>query len=307
MPGKTKRSTIGEMLFESAEELQPQKITCAADKDIGLLEAEILLAHVLKRDRAWLIAHAEMTIRTTELKRFRLLISRRKKHEPIAYILGEKEFYGLPFRVNPSVLIPRPESELLVDLVRNARASSSQRTNLIWEVGTGSGAIALALGNHLQTTDILATDISKKALVVAKQNAKRLGITNVTFGHGDLLDKTTARLLQKLQPDNLIIVANLPYLPQADKKKLMPDVIKYEPASALFAGKDGAALIQKLLQQLITSGLQFSSAFFEYDPPQTKQLKTLTHKLFPMATIRTHQDLAGRDRVLEIIFEKKPI
>lgn len=127
MPDKIKPQTIQELLQKAAAGLQPQKITCAADKSLGLLEAEILLAHVLKRDRAWLIAHAEGAVSRTALKRFHSLVARRKKHEPVAYILGEKEFYGLRLRVTPAVLIPRPESELLVDLVRSAHAASSQK------------------------------------------------------------------------------------------------------------------------------------------------------------------------------------
>ena len=300
MTGKTKGTTIGELLKKAATDLKPKRITCAADKDLGDLEAEILLAHVLKKDRTWLFAHPDFQLPTSSSTLFRTLISRRKKHEPIAYILGEKEFYGLPFKVNRSTLIPRPESELLVDLARKALFPNPSLSDVVWDVGTGSGAIAIAVARHIGERRVFATDISTKALTVAKQNARRLKIKNVTFLKADLLTPSLIRLFVRMRDKRLIIVANLPYLPTKDKKKLTPDVVKYEPSDALFTGKDGTELIEKFLRQLATFDVHFASAFLEYDPPQTKKLRALARSLFPHATVRIHKDLAKRDRVLEI-------
>ena len=300
MTGKTKRPTVHALLRKAAMELKPKRITCAADKDLGELEAEILLARVLKCDRIWLFAHSSFQLPASSFQRFRTLVSRRKKHEPIAYILGEKEFYGLPFTVNRSTLIPRSESELLVDLARQALFPEPSLTDLVWDVGTGSGAIALAVAKHIGRRRVLATDISTKALATAKQNAKRLKLKNVTFAQADLLTPNLMGIFERIRERRLVIVANLPYLPTSDKKKLAADVVKYEPSTALFVGKDGTELIERFLRQLAALDIHFTSAFLEYDPPQTKKLRALARNLFPHATIRIHKDLAKRDRVLEI-------
>ncbi|MFZ2803958.1 MAG: peptide chain release factor N(5)-glutamine methyltransferase [Patescibacteria group bacterium] len=300
MPGKTPRPTVSALLKSAAKDLKPKRITCAADKDIGELEAEVLLAFVLDRERSWLFAHGDGTIPATALSRFKKLVARRKKHEPVAYIVGEKNFYDLTFTVNRSTLIPRPESELLVDLARNALFPEPSAGDLVWDVGTGCGAIALAIAEHIKPRRVIATDVSAKALITAKQNATHLKIANVTFRNADLLSEDLVDFFDARRKNRLIIVANLPYLPTSDKKKLAPDVIKYEPSSALFVGKDGTELNEKFLRQLAAFGINFSSAFFEFDPPQSKKLRALAKLLFPEAAVKIHKDLAKRDRVLEI-------
>jgi release factor glutamine methyltransferase len=302
MPGKTPQPTVAAALKTAAAQLQPQIISCATDKSLGELEAEILLAHTLKRDRAWLFAHSDSKLTTQSSKLFRSLVSRRTKHEPIAYITGEKDFYGHTFQVNRSTLIPRPESELLVDLARKTLFPEPSADDLVWDVGTGSGALAISIASHIAPRRVLATDVSIKALATARRNAKHLNVTNVTFLKANLLDTTVRSKLQAQSSKalRLVIVANLPYLPTSDKKKLDTDVVKFEPSSALFVGKDGTELIEKFLRQLATFDVHFSSAFFEFDPPQTKILKQLAKELFPHAKVKIHKDLAHRDRVLEL-------
>lgn len=301
---------INAALAWASPRLKPIRITCAADKDVGRLEAEILLAHVLKKDRIWLVAHSEGQVQDLPLRRFRTLVRRRQKHEPIAYILGKKDFYGRTFAVNKNVLIPRPETELLIDLVRTPSSRTMQarrgQGEVIWDVGTGSGAIAITLAKELPDADILASDVSSSALAVARKNAKRLGATNVTFFKADLLNDKISKTLRSSAKTNasLIITANLPYLPLSDKQKLEPDVVKFEPSHALFTGRDGLELIIRFLDQVALALHEWKfktvTLLLEYDPPQTKQLLKIAKSTFPGSKIQIHKDLAGRNRVIEI-------
>lgn len=327
--------TIRETLSLKALELKPSVISCAADHDLGRLEAEILLGHVLKKDRVWLHAHDEQTIPSVKLKNFYKLVERRKKHEPIAYIVGQKEFYRLRFVVNKNVLIPRPESELLVEL---GTAMAKKQNAQVWDIGTGSGAIAISIAKEIAPQKVLASDSSQSALLIAKKNARINNVKNITFLKADLVTPRAAKMLST----PLIIVANLPYLPLSDKKKLAPDVVKFEPSSALFAPQNGLAVIKKLLEQVERVQTDFStrklarndndgdklgniistergsatewrnlfesfSLFLEFDPPQTQNLKTFAKKLFPKAKIAIHKDLAKRNRVIEISFPQSSL
>lgn len=314
--------TISEALRDAARKLQPKRIVCDLDRDLGRLEAEILLAHALKRDRAWLLSRPDLRLTTDDSRLFSRLVSRRAAHEPIAYILGRKEFYGRDFRVTPDVLIPRPETELMVDLIKSvipAKAGihrmdprrrrcllGDDRKIQIWDLGTGSGALAVTLAKELDGSTVLATDISAKALAVARRNAKAFNAKNISFHAADLLDaKVLARLRQAAKKfPTLVIAANLPYLPASDKKVLDADVVEFEPSKALFAGQNGLALIKKFLAQLAkhraTLGFKAIRAYLEFDPPQAKTLKTLAAKLFPTADSEIRRDLMDRDRVLEI-------
>ena len=248
--------TVKQLLMRTAKKLQPRRIVCEADRNLGWLEAEILLARALKRDRAWLTAHEDESVRAIDVRQFRKFVARRVKHEPIAYILGEKDFYGRPFNVNKHVLIPRPETELLVDLARKI-APLDERV-LIWDAGTGSGAVGVTLAAELPRSSVIATDVSTKTVKIAVANARRHGVADrMHILKADLLNETVLRLIRrhtKTRP--LVIAANLPYLPEADRKKLDPDVIKYEPHDALFAGADGLAVIKRFLDQVSSSGLK---------------------------------------------------
>jgi release factor glutamine methyltransferase len=289
MIGKTPKQTLHSVLQ-------------AVPKEIDRLDAEVLLARLYRRDRSWLRVHDDLLVTAAMARKFRDLINRRRKHEPVAHLINEKEFYGRPFFVSKHVLIPRPETELLVDV---ALKHASDRP-ILWDVGTGSGAIGVTLARELLSATILATDVSSRALLAAKQNAKRHNATTqMTFLKSDLLQPAAFRWLKKHGKNNqLIITANLPYLPTSDKKELAPDVVKYEPSLALFSGSDGLTLIKRFLGQLSRHLPEWNYKeviiLLEYDPPQTRSLKQIAHRLFPDARIMVHRDLAKRDRVMEI-------
>jgi release factor glutamine methyltransferase len=299
MPDKTPLPTVRQLLTVNAKRLQPKSIVCQADRDLGWFEAEVLLAHALRRDRAWLIAHEDEPVRTASARRFKMFVTRRAKHEPVAYILGEKDFFGRTFRVSKWTLIPRPETELLVELAKTHVRSNEDV--IILDVGTGSGAVAVTLAIELPQCDVIATDVSTKAIKVADGNAQRFEVDDrMRILKADLLDANVIRLIKRTHDASLIIVANLPYLPSSDKRKLEPDVVKFEPGNALFAGADGLAVITRFLKQLASSGLKPRASFLEFDPPQSKKLLALAKKLFPASRAKIHKDLAGRNRVLEI-------
>ena len=213
-------------------------------------DAETLLLHVLKGDApdtnlAWMIAHGYETLPAHSTADFRAWVERRRSGEPIQYILGEAEFYGLSLKVNRDVLIPRPETEHLVEkAIELARGFERQR---IVDVGTGSGAIAVALASNLPDADIHATDISAAALNVARANAKRHGVeARVIFRVGDLLAPVAGRLFD-------LIVSNPPYVAEGDRDSLSVEVRDYEPAQALFAGGDGLEIYRRLIPAAFTA------------------------------------------------------
>lgn len=297
---KPRVETVGGALARASKLLQPKKITCPADRGLGMLDAEILLAHVLKKDRAWLHAHGEAALSPAHAARFAACVERRRKHEPVAYIIGYKDFYGIRIAVRPSVLIPRPSSERVVDLL----LASVPKPSSVIDLGTGTGAIALAVAIHLPNAVVLGTDISPDALRVARANATRLGISNVSFQHADLLSPAVISKAKKVKRP-LVLTANLPYLPTRDRKTLAPDVVNYEPHGALFSGKDGNDHILRFLDQLRDSRLDFTAAFIECDPPQAKTVRLIAKHYFPSATIVIHKDLERHDRVLGITRVKK--
>ncbi len=295
--------TISELLKRTAAELQPKKIVCEEDRYLGRFEAEILMAYVMKKNREWVKAHGEFKVPSAECRVFNALIARRRRREPIAYIIGEKEFFGLPFFTDKRALIPRPESEMLVELTVGAglsRPGRGDRAPTIWDVGTGSGAVAIAIAKNIPHAKVIATDISSPAIALAKKNAKRLKTKNITFLKADILSPSLLPLFARIREGRIIITANLPYLPESDRTKLDADVVKYEPPSALFAGHDGLTIIEKFLRQLAIARIPFSRLFLEYDSPQTKKLRALAKSLFPKMKIAIHKDLAKRDRVMEI-------
>lgn len=203
-------------------------------------DAETLLLHLTGKDRAWLIAHDEDEFGGCNAIRYAALIERRFGGEPIQYITGECEFYGLPFRVTPAVLIPRPETEHLVEKAI-ALAGGFGRGVRILDVGTGSGAIAVALAQALSGAQITAIDVSAEALEIALDNAHRNGVAErIHFIKGDLLDPVTGECFD-------MVVSNPPYVPLADRATLAVEVREHEPALALFSGDDGLAIYRRLI------------------------------------------------------------
>ena len=200
-------------------------------------DAAYLLYRVLKKDRTWLLAHPEASVTTAEREGYHALLARRTRHEPMQYILGEQEFYGLRFAVTPAVLIPRPETEHLVEAVLE-RLPRDRAIRMV-DVGTGSGAIAVTLAHLLPLALVDAVDISPAALAIAKQNAQTHGVAaRVRFYQSDLLDG-----LQGEHYD--AVVSNPPYVP-ADEQ-LEPQVMEWEPHEALFAGEHGLAVYRRLI------------------------------------------------------------
>jgi release factor glutamine methyltransferase len=295
-------------MSDKSQPITIQSILSHAARIIPPRDAEILLANVLRRDRTWLVTHNHTRIRAAHAKRADALIKKRQAHAPIAYLTGHKEFYGRTFVVNKHVLIPRPETELLVERACHATQHLNRSQSLtVWDVGTGSGAIAVTLAKELRDTKILATDISARALTVARKNAKRHNASSrITFLKSNLLQPHSYRWLEThaTPQTHLLITANLPYLPASDKKILQPDVVNYEPPQALFSGTDGLLLITRFLKQLSRHLPEWNygdtTILLEFDPPQANALKKLTKQLFPHASLSIHQDLAKRNRVLEI-------
>ena len=202
-------------------------------------DAELLLMHVLGQSRSWLLAHPGDAVSESNCARYSELLERRYRGEPIQYIVGETEFYGLPFRVTPDVLIPRLETEHVVEkAVALARALPRPR---IVDVGTGSGAIAVSLAHHLPDAQITAIDLSPNALVIAKQNAERNKVRDrVRFIEGDLLAPVADEQFD-------LVISNPPYVAAYDRESLAVEVRDFEPPLALFAGNDGLDVFRRLI------------------------------------------------------------
>ncbi len=208
----------------------------------ALADAVLLLCHALTLTRAGLIAHPERLLDREQQARYQRLLEQRLGFEPIQYILGSQEFFGLELRVTPAVLIPRPETELLVEAVL-ARLPHDTPLRLV-DVGTGSGAIAIALAHALPQAFVTAIDLSPQALALARENAAAHHLTDrITFLESDLLDA----IAPELRFD--AIVSNPPYVPNADASTLHPQVRDHEPAQALFAGPSGLELYARLIPQ----------------------------------------------------------
>jgi release factor glutamine methyltransferase len=223
----------------AGEALQAARERLAVTSQNPRRDAELLLASVLGCDTVTLFAHPEQVLSTEQAKRFESFVTRRTASEPIQYILGEQEFFGLPFAVTPDVLIPRPETEHLVETA--LQCIDPQATTRILDVGTGSGAIAIALACNLPNAHVTATDLSPSALAVAQNNARRHGVAaRMAFRHSDLLQVFAGACFD-------VIVSNPPYI--ADSEMLEPQVANYEPHAALYSGPSGLEIYQRLIPQ----------------------------------------------------------
>jgi release factor glutamine methyltransferase len=206
-------------------------------------DAEFLLRHLLGQGHAWMISNLDADIPKPIRDSYGELLQRRCDGEPIQYIFGETEFYGLPFSVAPGVLIPRPETEHLVEKVLELAAQLPRTGLQIADIGTGSGAIAVALAHSLPEARVFATDLSPQALSIAESNARRNSVASrIAFLEGDLLSPLAGRQFQ-------IIASNPPYIPLADRDSLSVEVREFEPHAALFAGDDGLETYRRLIPQ----------------------------------------------------------
>lgn len=287
------------MLITSPETIQ--EVLVSAVRALGVrngyasarLEAEILLAHTLKISRALLLAHLGDAISDADAAQFAGMVARRAQGEPLAYIVGHQEFYGLDFYVDRRVLIPRHETEHVVELALNALKKIAHSEPVIVDVGTGSGAIALALARNTSRAKIIATDISSDALAVARLNAARLHLAErVEFCNADLLDGITMPID--------ILTANLPYIPLERIERLPREIRHYEPRLALMAGLDGLSVIRRLLKQVESHMARSSFIFLEISEEQGEAASELVKLLLPRAQVDIHRDLEGLDRVVEI-------
>jgi release factor glutamine methyltransferase len=256
---------------------------------IDVTEAEILLAYVLAKPREFVISHHTDVVSFWNRKKFFRLVKKRKAGVPIAYITGTKEFYGLDFEVNKYTLVPRPDTEIMIETVLEMLKNKKDVTLI--DIGTGSGCIPISILNN---TDAIkksfATDISSGAIKTAKKNAKRHNV-NIDFRKMHLSAGLTPHF-----EGTLILTANLPYLTE-DQWKSEPS-IQQEPKSALVAENNGLALYDELLSQLHSKKEMNMTCLFEIDPTQTSALKNIIQEHFPNTHIEVKKDLAKRDRVV---------
>jgi len=255
----------------------------AVGVDDARLDAELLLAEALRTDRAWLAAEPEAPVAADAGRAFGQMVRRRLRREPVAYILGRKGFRDLELAVDRRVLIPRPETELLVELALEIEPAT------VIDVGTGSGAVALAIASELPAADVLATDTSPGALEVARANAAQLGLAErVLLEEGMLPEHGKYDLL----------VANLPYVSEAEWPRLAPEIRDWEPRQALLAGADGLDAIERLLEQLGGDrGGSADTVALEVGEGQSERVGGRLGDA-GFAEVATRQDLAGIERVV---------
>ena len=258
----------------------------ASNVDYASLESELLLRHTLGISQVQLYQDLDRELNPEQERAFWELVERRAKGEPSAYIMGHREFFGLDFHVNPDVLIPRPESELLVE--KALSLAQSRAITTIAEIGTGCGAIAITVALNLPQATIHATEISAPALKVARINCQKHGVTNrVHLLQGDLLDPMP-------EPVDLII-ANLPYVKGGE----LPQP-NFEPRLALDGGPDGLEKLNKLCHQVNDKLRPDGCLLLEIGQGQGRAVTTLLHSLFPSAKIEITSDLSGIERVVSM-------
>lgn len=280
--------SIQEVLFNAIRALG-----AAGSYTHARLEAELLLAQALNTSRTSLLARLSDPLDQETAARFAGMVARRAKHEPLAYILGHQEFYGLDFVVDRRVLIPRPETELLVERALDILEHATWLEPTVADIGTGSGAIVISIASRVARGRFIAVDISHEALDVARLNAERLSVANrVDFREGNLAEPLR-------EPVDLL-VANLPYIPLAREKELPPEVRQFEPRMATMGGLDGLSLVRRLLSSLGGKLTRGAYILLEISEEQGKEALELARAHFPFAELELHQDLEGLDRLLEI-------
>jgi len=303
--------TINQALLWGTQKLKESKLDSTWRKkdqfNSAQQEAEILLIKALSKNKkltwselkTYLYSHLKTQLSKKELQDYQRLINRRLNFEPIAYLLGRQEFFGFQFLVNRSVLIPRPESELLVEKAL-ALIKEGNHFRLIADLGTGSGCLIISLAKILKKEfpsskfQFYATEISPKALLVARKNTQLLKAPKIKFLRGDLLWPLKSYLLN--QPSSLLILANLPYVRKKDYQNLSLSIKNYEPKIALEAGQDGLKYYRKLFQQIKQLKIK-PLLLLEIDSYLKQKLKALTKNYFPQGEITFQNDLAHQPRL----------
>jgi len=265
-------------------------ILTANNTEDAPLECELLLMHVLGISRVQLYIDLNRKLGSEQEENFWNLVKRRLSGEPTAYITGHREFYGLDFYVNSSVLIPRPESELLVE--KSLNLTQNHAVSAIAEIGTGCGAIAISLALNLPQVKIYATDVSAPALRVALFNCKKHGVINrICLLQGNMLNPLP-------EPVDLII-ANLPYVKESELSQMR--LASFEPQLALNGGPDGLERIRQLCSQVSSKLRPEGCLLLEIGQRQRQAVITLLHSLFPLARVEVAPDLSGIDRVVSLV------
>ena len=266
----------------------------AAGVEDARFEAEVLLRYYSDRSRAKFYAHLEDVAPAETLAQFEAALARRVQREPVAYITGHREFYKLDIHVTPDVLIPRPESELLVETALQHLREQRVRRARVVDVGTGSGAIGLAILRGRRDARLLGVDVSAAALRVAQRNARRLTPRRPhDWMQGDLLTAIAGRVD--------CVVANLPYVPEARVPTLAPEIQRFEPRVAVTPGTVGSELILRLVTQLGTRLGPGGIAVLELDPELAEEVASAARRLVGLAEVEVLDDLAGMARAVKIV------
>lgn len=272
---------IDEALKQATERLR-------AVSDTPRLDAEVLLTRALDVRSSYLIAHPEDTLDEAAIERYAQAVARRAEGVPLPYITGEKEFWSLTLMVGPETLVPRPETELLVELALRGLPADSERRVL--DLGTGSGAIALAIASERPLCSITATDISAAALAVARENARQLELSNVTFVQGDWARAVAGRRFD-------LVLSNPPYVREGDPAIA---ALRYEPALALVAGDDGLDAIRALAGECRALLERDGVLLLEHGADQQEAVAALLRDN-RWSYVECFRDLAGRPRVTRAI------
>ncbi|EKD64151.1 MAG: hypothetical protein ACD_51C00062G0003 [uncultured bacterium] len=275
-----------------------QDLLNKAKKDKKLLEAELLVSHVLDMTRESVVAHPEYELSTDQISKLHVYWARLMNGEPLAYLVNRKEFYGLDFYVDKNVLIPRPETELLVDLTldvsREVRFVNKKSVQVV-DVGTGAGPVACALAKTDPRLKVTAIDVSENACEIARKNAREIGV-DVEVLCGDLLEPFKGRSVD-------IIAANLPYIGTKENSFVLKEVADYEPSLALYGGDDGLRLYDRMFKQILDFKLKPAYILGEFGCFQAADMSEMISRYFPDVQFEIKQDLAGLDRdfAIEII------
>lgn len=269
----------------------------ASISDTSALDASVLIAHIMDKPRAWVVAHPDLIPTAEQQEKLEESLTRLESGEPLPYVLGRWEFFGMEFDLTPDVLIPRPETELLVEkAIAWLQQSKVRRT--VADVGTGSGIIAISIAMNVSDAHILATDISRPALEVAKRNARKFGVSKrIGFAECDILPPRPASFPTEEHFD--LLCANLPYIPTETLRSL--PIYEREPALALDGGADGLDLFRKLMRVAPDWMAPNSLILLEIESTLGVQAVNTAYDMFSQAEIHLHKDLAGRDRLLEIM------
>ncbi len=285
------------LLCQQANQLLP-------DSPSARIDLEVLLLFVLKKERSFLFMAPDYRLTHEERVHFGQLVERRRQGEPVAYIMGERAFWSLTLKVTPDVLIPRPETELLIERAlavcaehapvhaqaqKGEKGEKGEKGVRIVDVGTGSGAIALALGSELPKAQLLGVDISHDALKIAEENAQSAALSNVAFMHSDLLESVQGRFD--------LIVSNPPYIGEQEPH-LQEGDLRFEPALALVAAQEGMAIIERLVEQALPRLVEGGRLLIEHGYEQGEKVRDCLARsgFVDIATVR---DLAGHERITE--------